>query len=1044
VRYSDSCIRLIIALTLWALWGNLSLYAKTPLSNVVITLPIQDSTDRVFVPISAGKETAHEWVGQIIDDKQGFLWFSTRDGLDRYDGYQIQHYSPDPIDPVTGVFVQECCRYALYRDPVGKIWIGGNGEVFVYDPETERFTRLPLPSGKLQGVVRNVNQDKSGIIWLSSSRGLTRYNPVTGEATRFLHNESDSGTLSSNFVRSTLETRDGTFWVATNASLDAFDRRTGKVTEHLPLRKPHQNPDSTGNPFVRLLEDRAGVVWIASARDGLAFIDRQHQKLTFLSLVSGSGAEPGAWAITEDRHGQLWVGTNHGLFQLDRGRKHFVRYRNDPSDPDSLPADWVLALFEDREGGLCVGTANDGVARVEEHLPSFQRYRSGKQVNEPFPINYVLSAYEASPGVVWAGSRDAINQINLKTGRFTVRPIRENTEVASIVEDRLGKIWFGTFDGGLFHFDPATQQTVIYGHNSAKNPGCGNNEVRALLVDHHGTVWAGSGSVLCSFDRAKNGFEIVKTGVPSFIVINTLAEDASGNLWIGSRNAGLYRFDPATGVSTIFRHSAAAGSLSSDGVTSILVDRSGTIWVGTLEGLNHLDLATGKSTVYQERDGLPSSNINGIAEDASGELWITTSYGLSHFSRSSKHFYNYFRSDGVFDDLTGAWSGRSGEMLFGSYSGLTVLLPGERMENHPFAAPVVLTGFRISDNPVAIGADSPLKKSISFTKSLVLSYGQNNLSFEFTALSYADPERTRYRYKLDGLERTWNEVASTQRFARYTSLVPGKYKFQVEGRTIHENQWEKGAEICIVILPPWWSTWWFRTVCVLMIAFAVRWAYRLRVGQVGRQLDQRFKERLRERTRIAQDLHDTLLQNIAGLCLQIGGLSKVVVASPQSARERLKDLRQQGEDCLREARQAVWNIRSLESENVDLATELQESVRRLTAGTPVRFHFRVEGEARPIVPHLREHLLRIGREAIINAVRHAHAGHIEVLMVFEAKSIRLRIADDGCGFDMEKASELSGHFGLTTMRERAQEINAAIAISSKSNHGTSIEVKVPL
>jgi signal transduction histidine kinase len=229
-----------------------------------------------------------------------------------------------------------------------------------------------------------------------------------------------------------------------------------------------------------------------------------------------------------------------------------------------------------------------------------------------------------------------------------------------------------------------------------------------------------------------------------------------------------------------------------------------------------------------------------------------------------------------------------------------------------------------------------------------------------------------------------------------------------------------------------------------MIAFAVRWAYRLRVGQVARQFDQRFKERLRERTRIAQDLHDTLLQNIAGLCLQIGGLSKVVVASPESAKERLKDLRQQGEECLREARQAVWNIRSLESENVDLATELRESVRRLTAGTSVRFHFWVEGEARPIVTHLREHLLRIGREAIINAVRHAHAGHIEVQMVFEAKSIRLRIADDGCGFDMEKAAELSGHFGLTTMRERAREINAAIAISSKSNHGTSIEVKVPL
>jgi signal transduction histidine kinase/ligand-binding sensor domain-containing protein len=1044
VKYSDSRLKLIIALTLWFLWGNLSLYGKTANPNVVFTLPIQDSTDRVFVPISAGKETSHEWVGQIIDDKQGFLWFGTREGLDRYDGYQIQHYKPDPIDPVTGVFVQECCRYALYRDPAGKIWIGASESMYLYDPETERFIHVPLPSGKLQGVVRNVNQDKSGIIWLSSSRGLTCYNPITGDAERFLHNENDAGTLSSNYVRSTLETRDGTFWVATNVSVDVFDRRTGRVTEHLPLPNPRQNSADTGNPFVRLLEDRAGVVWIASARDGLAFIDRPHKKLTYLSLASGLGREPGAWAILEDRHGVLWVGTDHGLYQLDLDRKHFVRYRNDLSDPDSLPADWVLALFEDREGGLCVGTANAGVARVSDHLLPFQRYRRADGVREPFGTNYVLSAYEASPGVVWAGTKGAINQIDLKTGRYTVWPIRENTEVASITKDLLGQFWVGTFDGGLFRFDPATHQTVIYGHGSANHSGCGNNEVRALLVDHRGTLWAGAGAILCSFDRAKNQFETYKTRVPHSNEIDTLAEDAAGSLWIGSRNAGLYRLDPVTGEFTSFRHSAAAGSLSSDGVTSILVDRSGTIWVGTLEGLNRLDPATGKFMVYLERDGLPSSSVNGVAEDVKGDLWIATSYGLSRFSQTSKTFHNYFRSDGVFDDLTGAWSGRSGEMLFGSYSGLTVLSPGEIADYHRPVAPLVLTAFRISDNPVPIGADSPLKKSISFTKSVVLSHNQNNLSFEFAALSYADPERTHYRYKLEGLEREWNEVASTQRLARYTSLAPGKYKFQVEARTIHGNQWAKGAEISIVILPPWWSTWWFRTVCVLMIAFAVRWAYRLRVGQVARQLDQRFKERLRERTRIAQDLHDTLLQNIAGLCLQIGGLSKVVVASPESARERLKDLRQQGEDCLREARQAVWNIRSLESENVDLATELQESVQRLTAETPVRFHFRVEGEARPIVPDLREHLLRIGREAIINAVRHAHAGHIEVQMVFEAKSIRLRIVDDGCGFDMEKASELSGHFGLTTMRERAREINAAIAISSQSNHGTSIEVKVPL
>jgi signal transduction histidine kinase/ligand-binding sensor domain-containing protein len=1034
----------IIAVVLWGFSGFFSLLAETSSPNNVARLPIRDMTDRVFVPISAGKESSHEWVGQIIEDDQGFLWFGTRDGLDRYDGYQIQHFDPSPKDSNYGVFVQECCRYSLSRDHSGNIWVGANETLYEYNPQTERFSPSPFARGKLQGLVRSINRDKSGTIWLATSRGLTRYNHSNGETVRFLHNENDPSTLSSNFVRSTLETKDGTFWVATNAGVDSFDRQTGKVTAHFSLRNPLQKPSSTGNPYVRLLEDRTGTVWIASARDGLAFVDRQHKKLTFLSLAVGAEPEPGAWAILEDRYGALWVGTERGLLQFDQARRQFIRYRNDPSDPDSLPADWVLALFEDREGGIWVGTANAGVARLSADPLPFQRYRRGQGSGGPFGTNYVLSAFEESPGIVWEGTKGAVNRIDLKTGRYTVQPISENTEVGSIAKDHSGRFWLGTFDGSLFRFDPGTHQSIVYGHNAKNHSGCGNNEVRALLVDHSGTLWAGAGAVLCSFDPARDRFEIYRTNAPNTNEIDTLAEDSTGIMWIGSRHAGLSSFDTTTGRFTTYRHSAAAGSLSNDGVTSILVDRSGTIWVGTLGGLNRLDPATGRFTVYLERDGLPSSDINGIVEDISGNLWITTRYGLSHFSRRSKSFYNYFRSNGVFDDLTGAWSGPSGKLFFGSYSGLTVLSPQEMDETHPYSPPVVLTAFRISDAPVAIGTGSPLKKSISFTKLLVLTHGQNNLSFSFTALSYADPERIRYRYKLEGLEHTWNEVASTQRFARYTSLAPGKYRFHVEARTSQGNWGQKGADVSIVILPPWWSTWWFRTACAVMIVLTLRWIYRLRVGQMARQLDLRFNERLRERTRIAQDLHDTLLQNIAGLCLQIGGLTKVILTSPESAKERLKDLRLQGEECLREARQAVWDIRSLESDNGDLATELRESVERLTADTDVRFHFRVEGDARPITANLREHLLRIGREAIINAVRHAHAGEIEVRMVFDAKSLQLRIADNGRGFDLGAAAGLSGHFGLTTMRERAREINAEIVISSKLTDGTSIEVKVPL
>lgn len=1032
----------IIVVSLWLGLAVQSSLALGQRANNFVRLPIDDANDRVFVPISAGRESSHTWVGEILADGRGFLWFSTRNDVERFDGYEMRHYNVAPQESSTGVFVQECCRYALYRDRSGPLWIGSNDSLSRYDPETDKSAPVSLPMQKLQGLIRTINQDRSGALWLSTSRGLTEFNAITGKVQRFEHTEGDASSLASNYVRSTLETREGAFWVATNVSVDLFDRITGKVGKHFMLRNPLQSASDTGNPFVHLLEDQTGCIWVASARDGLAFIDTLHDRLTFLSLTSEVNQQPGAWAMLEDHQGILWVGTDRGLFRLDSTRRRLVRYLNNPADPDSIPADWVLALYEDREGGIWVGTANAGVARFVANPLPFRRYRRGPNVVEPYGTNYVLSAFEERPNVVWAGTKGAINRIDLGTGEYTVQPIPENTEVGAIAEDKSGALWFGTYDGSLFRFDQKTHKFSVYRHNASDNSGCGNNEVRVLMIDQRGTLWAGSGSALCSYDPALNRFHAYQIGGQTS-EIDALAEAHGGILWVGSRRQGLFRFDMATGETRNYRHSAAPDSLSNDGVTSILVDRSGYIWAGTLGGLDRLDVSTGRFTIYRESEGLPSRSINGVLEDESGDLWITTNYGLSHFRRKSKTFYNYYRSDGVYDDLTGAWKGNSGIMLFGSYSGLTTLPPLNVDEARPEPPPVVLTALRISDVLVPVGEDSPLKESISFARSLVLPFDKNNLSLEFSALSFADPANTRYRYKMEALESSWNEVGSTQRLARYTSLAPGKYMFRVEGLTSHGVWSKQGAAFQISILPPWWSTWWFKGICILLFMLAVQRIYRFRVLQVARQMDMRYQERLRERTRIAQDLHDTLLQNIAGLCLQIGGLAKVISSSPEAAKRTLKELRQQSEECLREGRQAVWNIRSLETESVDVANELRQSIERLTAGTQVRCRFKVEGEPLPIAPTVQEHLLRIGREAIINAVRHANASEIQINIIFGTGAVTVRISDNGVGFELEQANRLTGHFGLVTMRERAREIKAQLSVSSEPGRGTAVELKLP-
>jgi ligand-binding sensor domain-containing protein/signal transduction histidine kinase len=1045
----------IIGFVLWGCLDVCLLSAKDPLSNAGIRLPISDASDRVFFPISAGKEASHAWVGQIAEDNQGFLWFATRDGLDRYDGYQLRSHSPVPGGDDGAAFFRTSfnrgvTRYALFKDRSGKIWIGADESLYKYDPETERFSRLQFAPGVFQGVVKDVNQDRSGMIWLATSRGLTRYNPANGETARFLHNESDPATMSTNYVRATLEMRDGTFWVATNASVDIFDRQTGRVTKHLLLSNPLHNPTTKGNAYVRLLEDHSGTVWIVSARDGLACVNRQRTALTFLAPASGPDLNSAA-AILEDRYGALWIGTEHGLLQLDRDRERFVRYRNDPTDPSSLPADWVLALFKDPEDGIWVGTANAGVARLSDHTPPFRRYRRRPGTGGPFDPEYVFTAFQDSRGEIWAGTMGAINHIDLKTGRYTMQPLGDNTEVSAIAEDRSGQVWIGTIGGSLFRFNPATRRSVVY-QGTASSPGCGNNnEVRALIVDHLGTLWAGARDSLCSFDPATNRFREYKAGGEGVVEIDAIAEDAAGMLWIGCRNGGVQRFDPVTGKFTIFRHSAAAGSLGNDVVTSILADRSGTIWAGTLDGLNRLDAATGKFTVYLERDGLPSSIINGVVEDANGDLWITTSYGLSHFRRRSGTFYNYYRSDGVLDDLTGAWKGSSGQIFFGSYSGLTALSP-DAVDEKLFMPRVVLTNFQISDKPVPIGADSPLKQSITVTRALTLSHSQNTLSLEFAALSYADPDRTRYRYRLERLESEWHEVASTQHFARYSRLAPGEYTFQVEARTNRGNWTEKGAEVRIVILPPLWATSPFRVSYILAVGLIVWLIWHLRVRQMAKQLNLGFEERLGERTRIARELHDTLLQSFHGLMFRFQAARNMLPRRTEEAMEALDNALDRTEQAIAEGRDAIHDLRG----STVVTNELAQAVTALgnemshelasqgSAHGSAKFHVAVEGPPRDLHPILRDEIYAIAREAVRNAFRHAQAHDIEAQITYNGSSFQLRIRDDGKGIDPAIVAEgRAGHYGVPGMRERARRIGGKLDVWTGTGAGTEIELNIP-
>ncbi|MBV8831177.1 MAG: hypothetical protein JO108_18340 [Acidobacteriaceae bacterium] len=516
-------------------------------------------------------------------------------------------------------------------------------------------------------------------------------------------------------------------------------------------------------------------------------------------------------------------------------------------------------------------------------------------------------------------------------------------------------------------------------------------------------------------------------------------------LWAGGD--GLTRFDPRTAQATTYHHNPDdPHSLSNEKVNAIWEDRGGRLWIGTENGLDLLDRDRGTAVVFTTKEGLPNNVIKSILEDRGGGLWLGTHKGLSRFDPEKRTFRNYSESDGLASNLLGLYAAEgscqtpSGEMVFSSSNGLTAFYPDQVFENS-YVPPVRLTNFLLFNRPVRQSRDSPISNSIWATDSLTLTHSQSIFTLEFAALSYMAPEMNRYRYRLDGLETQWNEVDSGRRTATYTNLPAGKYTFRVQASN-NDGIWNsKGINLAITVLPPWWATWWFRSSLSLMIAAMVVAAYRFRVSR----LNQRFEDRLAERTRIAQELHDTLIQDMVAVGLQLDLLDDHINEEQNSAKPILDIVRNQVRQAISRGRHAMANLRSSTATASDLIESLSRVGMELRTGELPRFQVFIQGDRCPLHSLIRYELDYIGREAITNAFHHARANSIEVGLFYSDHAMRLVVRDDGCGITPDLISKgRPEHFGLTGMRERAERAGGRLTVRTRPGGGTEVTVTVPL
>jgi methyl-accepting chemotaxis protein/ligand-binding sensor domain-containing protein len=777
-----------------------------------VCLPGNGNAQRLqFSKLTADDGLSSPWVPTIYQDVRGFMWFGTRRGLDRYDGYSIANYRHVRGDSATlpdnyVEFVRED------RDSV--LWVGTRKGLSRFDRAHDRFVSYAVGPGDSGRVVLSFVHTRAGQRWVGTEEGLYQFDRATGKSVRYARSAA-LGLVGKSVVALT-EDRRGHLWIATKEiGLLDLDPATGAARSYL-------SGNATDSDVRAVLEDDGGTIWAGSYRGGLAKIDPLSGSVT---RYQHDPANPKSLALDavqtliENGRSGLWVGLeNGGLDRFDFGTATFAHNGYDPNNPTGLNNNSVWGLHEDRTGTLWVGTFAGGVNVAKRNSDAIRTYRSVPGDAASLSVNSVVSFAQDSLGNVWvATDGGGVNRFDLGSGRFT-RYTSKNSAlnvdaVLGVAAEPGGALWLGTWAGGITRFDPASNSFTAF---TTRNTNLPDDNIFAMHVDRRGRVWAGSWREgLLLFDRSTRSFSkfpIGKVGAGQSEIWR-IEELRDGRLALGTRESGLRVFDPETRQMLAFdADGKPETSLSSNEVRAIRETEPGVLWVGTAEGLDRLDLATKAVTHFTRGDGINATAVSGIATDAEGNLWLSTDQGVTRFNPTLKKGQQFTKADGLQGrdfNPRAYFRTRTGALLFGGNEGFSVIQPQQLAQNTR-VPPVVLTGFQLMNKPVAIGAkDSPLETAIGETKTLRLGHEHSVFTFEFAALDYTAPAKNQYAYKLDGFDREWRD-AGTLRTAVYTNIAPGRYTFRVKGSN-NDGVWnDEGASLDVVIAPPFWASWWFR------------------------------------------------------------------------------------------------------------------------------------------------------------------------------------------------------------------------------------------
>ena len=1048
------------------------------------TVVFAQEKDFAFRHLSISDGLSQSSVIAITQDQKGFLWFGTRDGLNKYDGHEFTVYKHSQKDTLS---ISNNDILEIITDSKGNLWVGTFNGLNRYDYRRDRFISYFNKNGDSTSLSDNsiwaICEASNGDIWVGTAQGLNRLNRQTGEFERFYHDPQDASSLSHNYVLDLYEDREGFVWVATAKGLNRVNTsNTGQVSFSRFLDQEGNGP-LYDHFFQSIAEDQEGNLWLGTKHGGLAKFNKNNEHIQVYRHLPGQASSLSSndvRSLTFNEEGRLWVGTYAGLNLLDPKTGKVRRLLSQRENPHSLPKNSVKSIYQDAHGSLWVGTYYGGVSMLDPQNSNFKNYKYTSS-SEGLSFDVVSALVEGPDDKVYIGTEGGgVNVLDSKTGSFSLLAGAElsSHNIKSLYLEGAEKLWIGTFNAGLNILDLKSGRVNVYQVDKAIPHSISDNNVYAIARMNDSLFWVGThGGGLNLFNKNTGRFKHIQekpSNQLSSNLIRNLEVDAKGNLWVGTQY-GL-SFLSAENIQKrnfVFkRYFYDESQQTGEDILTIFEDSQSRIWVGTNEAGLHLFNPQADAFVPFNLSALSSLNsqvVHGIREDANHHLWISSNQGLVRFNPADSSIRKFDESNGLISNEFNNGSclrTADGQMFFGSFKGLTCFHPDSLTVNR-FTPPVVLTDFKLAGQSAKAGrGEQVLKANIADTRELKLEYDQAIFAIDFAMPNYINPSNNQYAYRLKGLEENWN--ISRNNRATYTIQKPGTYVFEVKGANSDGFWNEQPTLLTIQVAPAPWKTWWAFLIYGLVIAVALYLLVQVLLSRSQLKHELELEHLSRERQNSLNQMKLQFFTNVSHefrtpLTLILGPLEEIIAnyRGSNTLFKQLLPIQKNANRMLRLIDQLMdfrkyennhLQLKAAEGNIVNFVKEIYLSFSQYASLHKLDYRFHSECEE-IMVWYDRDKMERVIFNLISNAFKYTpDGGKIEVVVRPLSGKAEIAVIDSGVGMAPEHMEKIFERFYevdqyenvFTTKYKRGTGIGLALAKGITDLHSGEIKVESTL